>query len=121
MLRRALATFAMVFVLTASAGPAAALTNMGVTPGTQSHAHGVASNWTATWGGQPTFDELFSYGDGSTAGWILNTTLVSKNFSHTFYPCTGHTYEQEHFVHEDPTGNNGLITSHATEAGGNPC
>lgn len=62
MLRRSLATFAMVIVLAASAGPAAALNNMGITPATQSHAHGLASNWTATWGGQATFDEHFSYG-----------------------------------------------------------
>lgn len=118
MLRRSLATFAMVIVLAASAGPAAALNNMGITPATQSHAHGVASNWTAAWGGQATFDEHFSYGDGSSASWILNTTLTSKGFSHTFWPCAAQTFEQQHYVHEDPTGAEGLVTSHATEAGG---
>lgn len=122
MVRRRIAALIVALALAlAAGGPAAALNGMGVIPANQNHAHGVAASWTATWGGQPTFDEHFCYGDGSCAAWLLNTNLTSKGFSHAFFPCNGTNFQQTHFVYEDPTGASGIVTSHAFESGGSPC
>lgn len=55
-------------------------------PESQTHNHGVASQWNLTWSGDPLFDYDFFYGDR----WFLsvdNTAAVARNTSRTFWPC----------------------------------
>lgn len=102
--------------------PVAAISGS-LTPSTQSHGHGVASNWTGSWGTHPTYDVHFCYVTGTSecASWLLNTNLVTKNWSHSFYPCSTTQFTQGMYVYEDPTGVDELLTSKATESGGTPC
>lgn len=113
---------ALALILTMTASVSA--TGLTVTPSTQSHAHGVASNWTQSWSGVSPFDVAFcpqltpapTYCFAS----LTNTTLTTKNRSYTFYPCQGTTFKQYAWVN-DAVGSQATVYTYATENGGNPC
>lgn len=92
-----------------------------ISPSYQSHAHGVASTWSLTWGGTAPFDVYFWYDwNGSVSWYALGTYSTGKSgLSEAFFPCTGMTFTQELDVY-DQLGD-AYTTSHAHELGGNPC
>lgn len=93
-----------------------------ISPSTQSHAHGVKSNWTLTWGGSQPFSVYFWYDVDSVPSWywhISNTATTSKALSTAFYPCSTATIRQQLQVYDQ--GGVAAKTSYATEQGGNPC
>lgn len=96
-------------------------TSATITPSTQSHAHGVASSWSLTWGSAAPYDVYFWWDvNDSPADWILlDTTTTSKHITHTFYPCVGTNFSQELDVYDQHAL--AADTSTASEAGGNPC
>lgn len=102
-----------------AAGPVLAVTTINLTPSTQSHGHGVSSNWTGSWSGTAPYGVTFAYGDGSSAPPLVNTNLTSKAYSHAFFPCTTDTFTQTLRVSDQDNAKS--KTSHATETGGNPC
>lgn len=88
-------------------------------PETQSHAHGVPSTWTLTWGGDAPFDVDFYYGDGVVRVY-RDTWLVRDSASHAFWPCSTTIYTQWLRVWDSDFGYADDFTR-ATEAGGSPC
>ena len=109
-----------VAVLFAMSGSAAAIAS-NISPFSQSHAHGVKSNWNLTWGTNPTYDVDFWVDDNLfNPQWeALGTSSTSRAFSWTFSPCTTTTFDQlleviDHY-------GTGQSHSHATETGGMPC
>ena len=64
-----------------------------ITPHTQSHAHGVASNWTLSWGNAGPYDVNFYRGNGTVVIWT-NTNQSLSSQSYKFYPCTTTTFQQ---------------------------
>lgn len=104
----------------AVAVPASATTSNHVTPASQSHAHGVNSNWSGTWAGTGPFDWTLFHGDGSSDS-AVNVTYTSHTFpGYAFFPCNTTQFTQHSRV-SDQVGplNSGNVT--ATETGGNPC
>ncbi len=100
--------------------PVAATTSNHVTPGSQSHAHGVGSTWSGSWDGTGPFSWELFHGDG-TSDSATNVTYKTKTFPvYAFFPCTTTQFTQHSRV-SDQVGplNSNFVT--ATETGGNPC
>jgi hypothetical protein len=94
-------------------------TTASISPTTQSHAYGVASTWTDSWGGSAPFEVRFFTGDGYVFAPVYNTQ-TQMVVRHAFYPCRGTTYRQTLTVIDRI--NYGIATnSSATEGGGGPC
>lgn len=112
---------ALALALAISVSSDALAVSASISPSTQSHSHGVASTWHLSWGGTGPFSVYFWWDINDVgADWALvNTSTTSKQLSHAFYPCTGTTFKQE-LDNYDQLGF-AATTSHATEAGGNPC
>lgn len=88
-------------------------------PTTQSHAYGVASHWTLSWGSYSPYEVLFHYGDGYALYWA-STTRTGSSQSYTFWPCVTHTYHQMLQVW-DGHDSYAVDNSYATEHSGGPC
>lgn len=101
------------------AAPAQAVTFANLEPESQSHAHGVSSNWTGTWSGGPCLWAVYlGYGDGFSTS--TNTCLTSKSYSHTFWPCQNTNFTQTFRV-TDQNGDRKIDNTTAFENGGTPC
>lgn len=120
-MKRFLSSLAMAAVLLAPSVVPAMATSATIAPHTQSHAHGVASSWSLTWGSVAPYDAYFWWdiNDPSPDWMILNTSTTSKHITHTFYPCVGTNFHQELQVTDQQAL--AFDTSTASEAGGNPC
>lgn len=119
----ALATSIMLVIATAA--PVIAI-SQSVTPSSQSHAYGVASTWTQSWGGNAPFDVAFCPRNSPTPTVCFtslnNTNLVSRNRSYTFYPCRSTTFQQYAWVRDQGgAGAQSTIYTYATEGAGAPC
>lgn len=101
--------------------PALGAATGSISPGYQTQAYGVASNWSTSWGQISPFDQYFCYGDGSPCPERLNTTSRSRSYSRTFYPCVRTSYRQTLYVKERATGSIDYTNSTAVESGGTIC
>lgn len=120
--RRTLAGLALCLSLVvANASPVSATASGFISPASQYHAHGVASHWSTGWGQVAPYDQYFCYGDGTPCVVLNNTTLTSRGYSHTFYPCQYKNFTQTLYVKELSTGSYGYAFSSAAEGGGSPC
>lgn len=81
----------LALVLTVAA-PAAAASAF-ISPSSQSHGHGVASNWTLSWGATSPFHVEFYFGDGIVDVW-QNVSITGSGDSYTFYPCSTTNFHQ---------------------------
>ncbi len=118
-MRRSILSVALAAVLVAAAASPVVAASAYITPTTQSHAHGVASHWSLSWGGYSPYTVVWDRGDGSGLYWA-STTSTSYPDSHVFYPCTTtrfHQYLNVWDSHNNPAQDD----SYATENGGNPC
>lgn len=95
-------------------------TTTSITPSSQTHAHGVQSNWLASWTGESPYTVTWCYVNGVSCNAPFQTGSTSKLYSHAFYPCTTTTFTQKLYV-IDFLGNGSTRYSSATEYGGNPC
>ncbi len=68
-----------------------------VAPNSQTRASGALASWTVSWNGGGNTQVVFCYGDGTSCP-VVNTSNLSRGFSHRFYTCTYHTYTQQAFV-----------------------
>ena len=112
-------SIAMLFVLS-NTGIVAA-TSANISPHSQSHAHGQASSWTATWGDNGPYNAVFhpSTANPGLHEWArYGISYTSYYDSMAFYPCTGTTFRQQ-LVIDDAYGSANHWST-ATEAGG-PC
>ena len=112
------AAVALALTWSLATAPGAAATTGNVEPHTQSHSHGVASRWDANWGSHAPYSGTFYYGDGAYT--LISTSANSRQFSHTYYPCSGTTYTAKLHIKEYGAGYIDR-TATTTEAGGNPC
>lgn len=123
-MRRLLVSAGILTVLTASLAGTAWAIGQSVTPGTQTHNHGVASNWTQAWSGTGPFDVAFcpqqSPGPVYCFVSLSNTSLTTKARTYTFYPCVTTTFTQYAWI-EDATGSSVTTYATAKEYGGTPC
>jgi hypothetical protein len=124
-MRRTLATFGLVFALAVSTPLTALAFGQAITPGTQSHAHGVSSNWAHSWSGVSPFVVSFcpsvNPGDPICFGGY-HTSTTSANRTYTYYPCSATQYKDYGFVADkDGNGNQSNLWTYATEQGGTPC
>lgn len=121
MKRHILSMVIALMLVVAVAGQAFALT-ITLTPSTQTHAHGVSSNWTGSWGTHAPYDVHMCYvfGTSECASWLFGTNLVTKNWSHAYFPCSTTQFTDELYVLEN-TGADGILRTKATENGGTPC
>jgi hypothetical protein len=89
-------------------------------PESQSHAHGIASNWTGTWHGSPPYSVTFFFGDG-TSDARGRVSYTSSSFSHGYWPCTTTTFTAHLDVDDQQSGQ--VVRDYVTarELGGNPC
>lgn len=122
-MRRMPLAIAMAAILLTMAGSVSAVSQT-VTPSTQTHGHGVSSNWTQSWGGSSPFDVAFCPQNTPAPTYcftsLTNTTLTSKSRSYTFYPCVSTLFQQYAWVH-DNVGASSTVYTTSREAGGNPC
>jgi hypothetical protein len=122
-MRRVLIITGIAAALALAAAPAVLAASADISPNTQTHNHGIASNWTATWSGTPNYDVFIWYDNTKSYNIsIINTSATSRGFSHAFWPCHDTTFTQEVDVYRHTTGAlEALATSTATEKGGSPC
>jgi exo-beta-1,3-glucanase (GH17 family) len=100
--------------------PVAATTSNSLSPATQSHAHGVASQWSGSWSGTGPFSWTLYHGDGTSTS-AANVAYTSHTFpTYAFFPCTTTTFTQHTRV-TDQVGPLNSNDTTATETGGNPC
>lgn len=120
MTRSILSVMLAATLILGAVSPAAATTAT-ISPSTQSHAHGVASQWNLSWSGHSPFKWEFDFGDGAYTGsfgaWVSYT---SKHVTYAFYPCSWTQFNQS-LVVDDAWGIRGVRSSYASENGGNPC
>jgi hypothetical protein len=118
-MRRSMLSVALAAVLLAAAVSPAAATTCNISPGTQTHAHGVASHWTISWSGRSPFNWSFDTGDGNYS-YANGVTYTSTGLSYTFWPCSTTRFQQS-LVVDDSNGIRAVQSSYATENGGSPC
>jgi hypothetical protein len=124
-MKRLLMPTAFALILAVAISGVASAISANINPLSQTHAHGVKSAWSLTWGGVPGshgFDVYFWYdvNNDYPPHWVsLGTFATSASKSTAWWPCTTTTFYQELDVY-DQYGAAGT-TSHATESGGNPC
>jgi hypothetical protein len=121
--RRTLTAGVLALLFTLSfAGIVTANATASIDPLSQTHNHGVASNWTLTWSGTAPFRTVCFYYDSSTGeGWCLgNTYAVGATTHRTFWPCVTKTYTQALNV-TDWANSFDTAGSTAKEYGGTPC
>jgi hypothetical protein len=99
---------------------AASATTTSISPSSQTHAHGVASQWGASWTGNSPFTVTWCYVSGVSCDAPYQTGNTSATNRHTFYPCVTTAFTQKLYV-LDFLNNSSTKYSTATEYGGNPC
>ncbi|HJP88992.1 MAG TPA: hypothetical protein VJ850_08165 [Candidatus Limnocylindrales bacterium] len=96
-----------------------------VSPSTQTHNHGVASNWAHSWSGVSPF--VVSFCPSVNTGNVIcfggyHTSTTSANRTYTFWPCVTTNFKNYAFVADDDgNGAQSNVYTHASEGGGNPC
>ena len=100
-------------------------TTADISPSSQSHAHNVASHWTASWSGRLLFNVDWEYGDGNGISGNA-TNVVEFGLTYGWSPCPGDqtNYTQTLSVWDNIThgsSNFASDTSTAHENAGNPC
>lgn len=110
---------AIVFVF-AQAGSASAASAT-ISPHSQSHAFGVASSWSLSWGNATPFDVNFYYGDGIVYV-SSGTSSRSTTRTHTYWPCPGEPTSYSQWLRVWDTYNAYADdNSTAHENSGSPC
>lgn len=126
-MRRSIVAFAVSLALAGTmAGFAGAesegvlINTVSLSPSSQNHSHGQASNWTGNWSGGPApYYYNLNRGNGTTQSG--STSQTSKGFSYTYFPCTTTTYYQRLSI-RDADGDLGVSNqTQSTEQGGSPC
>ena len=117
MRRKLVAAISAAFLMFILAG--AALGAISISPSTQTHNHGVASNWIGHYGNGMR-EIKFCYGDAAPCVETFNPSGNQKSYSRTFFPCFTTTFTQSFSGHDD------FLTylpvhSTAKELGGTPC
>ena len=118
-MKRVLVSVSIAVLLILSNTGIVAATSANISPHSQSHAHGQASSWTATWGDVSPYNAVFhpSTADPGLHEWAqYGISYTSYSHSMAFYPCTGTVFTQQ-LVIDDAYGSANHWST-ASEAGG---
>lgn len=104
-----------VALLAAGVGSVVLAAGAGDSPASQTHGHGVSSNWTLSWGYTSPYHVEFYLGDGSFYLW-QNTTATGAQASYTFYPCATTVFHQTLKVWDGWNNQYGTYKGYAQDA-----